>query len=531
LEEGEAKCLDRAMECLLFLDDASKQSGNLASLPLCVQGELEAALNNAIAKVNGLHDPPELANASAVVAAADTLYALCLQYGLLAAGSSSDKLEKERQEETQKLATIKDDLEALEKEAKDRAKSVDQIGQDELKKLRSDGEQAIKRIQDGSNEALGQIADGQKEFTDKSTKLTEALETQSQDRGKQLAELAEQHKAKLKEGLDSAVSNLQQEAATFSTVAKEVKEGIGAATTQSQTLRDAVKTLRDEAQQLLGSTQNHHKVAKETLDAIVATQGKAQSESEAMAKLRAEAEGAIKAMNDSRTEASELQGKIHAEVTEAVASNATIAKLKEDIGVFFDKIEEHRTTMRQTKAKADQDFRDLCQSTEGRVETFENRAEDVVSKNEELQKQVDEILGGARGGELFTEFNQRKKAIVWKVWLWFGSTIVAFTAMIGSVLWLIWKVGEVGSDLGWLASRATLGLPLGGFLWLCISQYAKERRLEEEYAFKAVISLSLESYRKLLVVMSKETEKQNTEFVKELMLKAFKNPALVLRPT
>jgi BioD-like phosphotransacetylase family protein len=59
--------------------------------------------------------------------------------------------------------------------------------------------------------------------------------------------------------------------------------------------------------------------------------------------------------------------------------------------------------------------------------------------------------------------------------------------------------------------------------YFAASQFAKERRLEEEYAFKATISQSLDPYRKLLDELRKE--KGDADFVMHLMLEAFKNPA------
>ncbi len=46
--------------------------------------------------------------------------------------------------------------------------------------------------------------------------------------------------------------------------------------------------------------------------------------------------------------------------------------------------------------------------------------------------------------------------------------------------------------------KLSLTVPLGFALTFCTVQYSRERRLEEEYAFKSSISVSLNPYRDLI---------------------------------
>jgi len=69
---------------------------------------------------------------------------------------------------------------------------------------------------------------------------------------------------------------------------------------------------------------------------------------------------------------------------------------------------------------------------------------------------------------------------------------------ISITLWIAMHAQQVDlhSVAFWI--KLSITLPLWAALTFCIVQYNKERRLEEEYAFKASVSVSLEPYRELI---------------------------------
>lgn len=72
-----------------------------------------------------------------------------------------------------------------------------------------------------------------------------------------------------------------------------------------------------------------------------------------------------------------------------------------------------------------------------------------------------------------------------------------------------------------------MSLPLLFALIFCATQYSRERRLEEEYAFKSNISISLEPYKNLVekLVGSDPTEKAKfTAFIIDSISKVFTSP-------
>ena len=58
------------------------------------------------------------------------------------------------------------------------------------------------------------------------------------------------------------------------------------------------------------------------------------------------------------------------------------------------------------------------------------------------------------------------------------------------------RQGDLHSAAFWI--KLSMNVPLGFLISFCTIQYNRERRLEEEYAFKASISVSLTPYRDLI---------------------------------
>jgi hypothetical protein len=76
--------------------------------------------------------------------------------------------------------------------------------------------------------------------------------------------------------------------------------------------------------------------------------------------------------------------------------------------------------------------------------------------------------------------------------------------------------------------KLSLTIPLGYAIAFCTSRYAPERRLEEEYAFKASISVSLNPYRDLVhSILEKDgtiDQSKYDEFVIESVKGVFASP-------
>ena len=76
--------------------------------------------------------------------------------------------------------------------------------------------------------------------------------------------------------------------------------------------------------------------------------------------------------------------------------------------------------------------------------------------------------------------------------------------------------------------KLSLTVPLGFAITFCTVQYSRERRLEEEYAFKSSVSVSLNPYRDLIHSMLEKDgtndQKKYTDFVIDSVTNVFTPP-------
>ena len=124
------------------------------------------------------------------------------------------------------------------------------------------------------------------------------------------------------------------------------------------------------------------------------------------------------------------------------------------------------------------------------LEFVENKQEYFKERNEYL----DDLIGREVGASLFETFKQRKRELVSSIGFWKWS--VPITSVL-AVLWIFFLFGNGDlSSLSWQAVfvNSLKALPAVGLLLFSVSQYAKERNFQEEYAFKSAVALTVNSY-------------------------------------
>ncbi|MCO6434710.1 hypothetical protein, partial [Nitrosomonas nitrosa] len=159
------------------------------------------------------------------------------------------------------------------------------------------------------------------------------------------------------------------------------------------------------------------------------------------------------------------------------------------------------------------------------------QAQGVVKDNTELQDQIREQLGKANAVRLFATFEQRKNELTWPIrWMfWSSVTATIIVSLVGYWLFLDFKSNPV-EYWNILLIKLPIVTPLIFLAVIFYRRYSREKRLQEEYAFKSAVSLSLEAYRELL---EKETikEGEKSELVKFLTTsvdKIFTSPSEAL---
>jgi hypothetical protein len=164
-------------------------------------------------------------------------------------------------------------------------------------------------------------------------------------------------------------------------------------------------------------------------------------------------------------------------------------------------------------------------------ETIEkNRVEVEASIKElnELKERVKEQVAQATGLGQFGAFQSRQNTISAGKYWW----VVAIGGLVLTVVLLTFFIalhaqqGDLHSAAFWI--KLSMNVPLGFLITFCTLQYSRERRLEEEYAFKASISVSLTPYRDMIYSMLEKDGKladgTYTSFVIDAVRNVFTSP-------
>lgn len=233
-----------------------------------------------------------------------------------------------------------------------------------------------------------------------------------------------------------------------------------------------------------------------------------------------------------------------ASAAQSSEARAGISQQLEDIKKFYGEIEKHKTEMLNVKNSSEATLRDLRQGIDKqiadlgvKVKEYNQSTTSIVEKNRELQGKIQDHLRMAVGASLFSSFDKRKDSISWGKWIWL---VLLFLSSGGAIWYAYWFAtslrevigngiaGESGigreAELVIIIARIVIAIPIGFVIYFCASQYSRERRAEEEYAFKAAISLSLEPYKTLIESMSAKGKEADSDYIKKLIMIIFENP-------
>ncbi len=198
--------------------------------------------------------------------------------------------------------------------------------------------------------------------------------------------------------------------------------------------------------------------------------------------------------------------------------------------MFYGDIEKYKQKMLETQKEATGTATALKKSTDENLTEYSGRTNKVIETNEKLIGQIHDHLRKVIGATLFTAFDKRRGHLFWGTILW---GILLGIGTIGAAAYGVWFAHELVSkslEPTLIFTRIIIAAPIAFWITFAARQYGRERRAEEEYAFKAAISVSLEPYRELVVRMRANGEAADAEFVKTLITDIFDNPTKRLYP-
>ena len=241
------------------------------------------------------------------------------------------------------------------------------------------------------------------------------------------------------------------------------------------------------------------KKALEDTKAHVATAKKHQESAEEHETTVTEVLGRVRGSLKSAKEASEQTLTFQEKAQE---SQNAVEALRKKIEKFYESVEEHEKRMEE-----------LFRGTTKALTENQEKTDTLLARNAELAEQVADQLQKATGASLFHAFHERKRAVVVSKWIWAAVSILGLGF---AVWWGVYLAGAATDRLDTLFFIKLAGTaPLLALLVFALTQYGRERRAEEEYAFKSALSLSLVPYKELIEEV--EQGENKGEFAKFLV--------------
>jgi hypothetical protein len=165
---------------------------------------------------------------------------------------------------------------------------------------------------------------------------------------------------------------------------------------------------------------------------------------------------------------------------------------------------------------------------EGSISAGEAELKRLVGSLDELEGRIRDAIERATGFTLFHSFQKRQQDIAEAKDFWakalLASVLISLTA--SGIFIFSLRYVQVYNAAFYL--KLSISLPLIYAIAFCNVQYARERRLEEEYAFKSSISISLDPYQKLVGNLVDKTKPEElakyTAFIIDSVNRVFTSP-------
>jgi len=211
-------------------------------------------------------------------------------------------------------------------------------------------------------------------------------------------------------------------------------------------------------------------------------------------------------------------------IDQHTAINNQIEEKKRNIDTTTSEIQ-NKFNQVNSQSNSIKEFCDNIKEQETKLAQDDEETKRLIEANEDLEKKVIELLSSAVGGALGKTFGERKAELKESVKWWTYGTITSIIVLLFAAGWVYYNLVRGGSDGTLFLSKMSLLIPISVAVWFTASNYNRERKLLEEYAFKSSISLSLDSYRKVLnEELSNEERNKISEFLIDSMEKIYSSP-------
>lgn len=156
-----------------------------------------------------------------------------------------------------------------------------------------------------------------------------------------------------------------------------------------------------------------------------------------------------------------------------------------------------------------------------------DKAKEHVEYTESRKEEIETLTGMAADGALGSKFHDRENKLTEKIPFW-KRLIILMT--LGTMIWvlIVFTCFPSKFDNEWVnllvnLLKTTPVFILYGFVF---KQYSKERNLEEEYAFKSAVAMTLTAYSRMLAEGDRDPNKSRQEMLLNSIENLYKAPKI-----
>lgn len=245
---------------------------------------------------------------------------------------------------------------------------------------------------------------------------------------------------------------------------------------------------RNDLEQQINEAHRLVSLLQADLEEIEICKGNAKEFEKHISELAQQTEANKGQLQEQQTMAQEIQGQLQERVQKVEEFVANIRDRGEIINNFFQKIEAREQQLQQQQV--------ATQTYEEKLQTYSEEVADLIESSKQALEYTTAVGVSAAFTERYIEYKKRRS------WLWvIGAGILISAVPVLAVFW--WYTAKELDFVSLVYRFAVVSVVFSG-AYFCAAQYKKQRSVQEDYGYKAVLAKSLVGFLEKLPEDAKE---------------------------
>lgn len=231
-------------------------------------------------------------------------------------------------------------------------------------------------------------------------------------------------------------------------------------------------------------------------------------------------------LSEAQTSNSRITDLVSSSTNKETEIDGILKNIKSKVETITDSIEEYQTDFSSIKKEnltLKSDLEDALQKALDNLKKSKDGNEFIESNRAEIVR----LTGMAADGTLGSKFDQRQQKLTDGLSFWkLGVPLVTIL----SILWVLVVFTCLATNTGniWINLLINLLKTSPSFILMgfVFSQYNKERNLQEEYAFKSAVAMTLTAYSNMLENKDEELNKTRQEMLLKSIEQVYNQPKI-----